>query len=126
MNSPSQQYEISIEERPGYLYARIKAFSAGPQAFQDLLQHIADECRRCKCTKALIYRDVPSMPGIGNTFQIVGRIEEMLRGIRIALVNPYPSNAAQLAFAVSIASGRGIDFKVFNTEPDAREWLGVK
>lgn len=125
MNDEGTPYGLTIEQRDGYLYARVKALTAGYEIFAEILERIADECRRCSCTKAMIYRDVPSMPGVGNTFEIVDRMQKTLPGLKIALVNPYTSNSGLLDFAVGIAAGKGLDFEVFPTEDAALEWLGV-
>ena len=125
MSNHGRPFGLTIEQREGYLYARVKALSISLEDFAKLLNDLSDECARCSCEKLLLYRDVPSMPGVGNTFEIVSAMLRLLPGLRVAIVNPYPSNSDLLDFASNLAKTRGYALAIFPDEPDALKWLEV-
>jgi hypothetical protein len=125
MTEQERQFGLTIEKREGYLYARIKALELSLETFVELFDDLAEECRRCECEKILLYRDVPSMPGVGNTFEIVTSMLKLLPGLMVAIVNPYPSNSDLLTFASDLAQTRGYELRVFTDESAALQWLGV-
>ncbi|MBV9214861.1 MAG: hypothetical protein JO053_01695 [Acidobacteria bacterium] len=125
MTESETPYALTIERRDGYLYARVTALQIDAEAFATLLGDLADECRRCDCDKILLYRKVPSMPGVASTFEIVTRMLQLLPGLMVAIVNPYRSNSELLTFAAETAQSRGYDMRVFNDERAAKKWLGI-
>ena len=125
MTKNEAHFELTIDRREGYLYARVTALAITAEDFADVLSDLADECRRSNCDKLLLYRDVPSMSGVGNTFQIVTNMLKLLPGLTVAIVNPYRSNEEMLRFAADFAHTRGFDLSIFHDEKAALNWLNV-
>jgi len=61
MQDNPRPYELIFEERPGYLYAHIKADKMTAEMSIAYLGETADKCAGLGLTKVVIYRDVPSI-----------------------------------------------------------------
>jgi hypothetical protein len=116
-------YELRFEQRPGYLYANIKADQMTREIALGYLREIANECARLRCTRLLIERDVPVMMPAGDLFFTATEFLEMIKGVRVAFVNPYAGIEKEMGFAVTISTNRGADYYLFDNLADADKWL---
>ncbi len=116
-------YELMLEPRPGYLYARIKADTITDKVAMRYLRKVTARCRALKCDRLLLHRDIPSMLPTGSLFFLASEFQQRVRGIRVAFVNPYPSNEPDLTFGVTVGTNRGADYAVFDNDADAEAWL---
>jgi hypothetical protein len=71
----------------------------------------------------LIIRDVPTSMPAGTLFQKTAGFVGMMRGIRVAFVNPYPELQDDLEFSMTVSVNRGGDYRLFDNEAAAAAWL---
>jgi hypothetical protein len=123
MQGPEPPYELTLEERPGYLFATIKATKLEYFPAKDLLIEIAAEVRGLRQTRLMIYRDVPSVMPRGQLFFIAVKMAEAFKNVKVALVNPYADLNEDLDFAALTGNNRGGNFKLFADIETAEAWL---
>ena len=116
-------YELRFEDRPGYLYAHVRAPHVDEDIARAYLGEIADHCRGSHCSRLMIYRDIPEVLNGGALFFVAADLQAMLQNVRVAFVNPYEQNIEGLEFGNIVASNRGGSFANFATEPEAEAWL---
>ncbi|HVQ56265.1 MAG TPA: hypothetical protein VMS29_05880 [Pyrinomonadaceae bacterium] len=113
--------DLTFEERPEYLHARISAQSLDRKSALDYLSEISLKCASTRCKQMLLERDVPIMPTDEDLFVSIKELVEMSAGIRIALVNPHVS--VEDAMKHIDQCHHGADFKYFNDTTEAQRWL---
>lgn len=120
---PTPTYQLLLEERDEYLYARVTADTIDQESALQYLTEIANRCDAIECEKLLIYRDIPVMLPDGVLFMVTAEFQKMIAGIRTAFVNPYEPNVEAFNFALTVGENRGAEYKLFNNEEDAIAWL---
>jgi hypothetical protein len=123
-------YELSIERKPGYLHARV----TGENTVQNIRAYLAEiraACWRLRCPAVLIEEHLagPSL----SLSDIFGVAEEGSRppepgepAMRIAYVDTNPEHShADMKFAETVATNRGLNARVFRTVVDAQNWLSA-
>jgi hypothetical protein len=123
MNEADKQYELTLEERPGYLYARVEANKITEEIAMGYLHEVTDRCRDIDCARLLVDREIPEMLPDGALFFVAAEFQKMIKGIRVAFVNKFVSNDDALDFAVRVGMNRGADYGTFNNLADAERWL---
>ncbi len=123
MNESDKQYELTLEEREGYLYARVEAHTITEEIAMEYLQEVTDRCRELNCERLLVDRDIPAMLPDGTLFFVAAEFQKMIAGVRVAFVNKYLSNDDALEFAVRVGVNRGADYGIFDNQQDAERWL---
>lgn len=123
MNTRATPYELTFEERPAYLYARIKAQTIDRAMALDYLGEIADRCGAIRCKRMLLERDIPVMQNDADLFASMSDLVRMSAGIKIAFVNKHVPIDEAMRFAVGIGIGQGADYKYFNNSERAAAWL---
>jgi hypothetical protein len=126
MRDSGNPYELTLEERPGYLYAHIKADTMTTEMSAAYLSEIVDKCAALGLKKVLIYREVPYI--INSAVSIYYSMQEeiqLLKGLTLAVVTPFPATEEGLNFAILVSNNRGADFKLHPTIEAAEEWLLV-
>src|SRR5688572_7191530 len=98
------QYDLTFEERPGYLYANVKDTSMSEEMSAAFLGEIADKCAELGISRVIINRDVPVIINSSSLFFSMQVIVKILRGLKVAVLNPFPSNDEALNFAVVVAN----------------------
>jgi hypothetical protein len=119
----SQEYELSFENRPAYLYAKVRAQHVDEDTARSYLSEIAEHCRGSHCSRLMIYRDIPEVLHGGALFFVASEFESQMHGGRVAFVNPYAQNLDDLEFGNLISSNRGGAYQTFPNESDAEDWL---
>ena len=99
MAETAKSYELTFEERPGYLFVKVKAERLEYYPAQGCLLEIAREMRGLRQTRLMIYRDVPSVMPRGQVFFISVKMAETFKDVKVVLVNPYPELDEDLNFA---------------------------
>ncbi len=123
MDSHPSPYELTFESRPGYILASVNAEEIDSAGVIEYLREVANECHETESDKVLVVRNIPVTIGIGNQFLTTTEFVAMMRGIKAAFVNPYPHNDAELEFAITVATNRGGNLKLFRNVKSAEEWL---
>ncbi len=119
----SQEYELSFENRPAYLYAKVRAQHVDEDTARSYLSEIAEHCRRSHYSRLMIYRDIPEVLHGGALFFVAADLQAMLQNVRVAFVNPYAQNLDDLEFGNTVSSNRGGAYQTFPNESDAEDWL---
>ena len=123
MSEPSAEYELSFEERRGYLYARVKADIINRQVAMGYLTEVAARARRNESERLMLHRDIPAMLSDSVLFFVTAEFQEVIDGIKTAFVSPYLSNEDAFNFAITVGTNRGARYNVFNNDDDAEVWL---
>lgn len=123
MPDSDKPYELRLEERPGYLYAHIKAPTVTEQIAMSYLREVAERCASLQYKRLLVHRDIPDMLPTGTLHHVAAEFQQMISGIRTAFVNPHLANKTDLDFAVTVGQNRGAQYGVFINDADAELWL---
>ena len=123
MQDNGRPYELTFEERAGYLYAHIKADKMTAEMSIAYLSEIADKCAGLGLTKVIIYREVPFIIDPVSIFHSMQEEVQLLKGLKLALVTPFPATEEDLNFAILVSNNRGADLKLHQTIEAAEEWL---
>jgi hypothetical protein len=123
MDDVKNSYDLTFEERDGYLFARVQAESVDQAIAMDYLRKVAARCDQLEATHLMLYRDIPTMLPDGILFFVTTEFLKMIRGVRAAFVNPYLSNTDSMDFAITVGKNRGADYHAFNNTADAEHWL---
>jgi hypothetical protein len=122
-DTEKKEYEITLEERNGYLYVHIKADIMTADMSASYLGEVADKCAALGLTRVLIYREVPFVIDSVSIFFSMQKEIQLLRGLKLALVTPFPATEAALNFAILVSNNRGANFKLHQSVEEAEEWL---
>jgi hypothetical protein len=119
-------FELTIEERPGYLYARVRGPNS-PETVLEYLSQVRAACERARCRSVLIDED---LSGAGlqtfDIFEMVSRqsAEAAKTFERIAFVDTNPDHEGRLMkFAETVAVNRGLNLRVFSDLAEAERWM---
>lgn len=123
MHDVAKPYELTFEERPGYLYAHIKADTMTVEMSAAYLGEIVDKCAPLGLTRVIIYRDVPFVIEPSSLFFSMQEEINLLKGLKLALVTPFPATEDALNFAILVSNNRGANFKLHPTIEAAEKWL---
>jgi hypothetical protein len=123
MHDTEKPYELTFEERPGYLYVHIKADTMTEEMSASYLSQVADKCAGAGLTRVLIYREVPYIIEPTAIFFSMQNEIKLLKGLKLAVVTPFPTTEDALNFAILVSNNRGADFKLHKTIEAAEEWL---
>lgn len=123
MLDPTPTYELTLDRRPGYLYARVKADVLTEETALGYLVAVADSCRKLNYDRLVVHRDIPATLPSGAFFAVATDVVDKLRGIRVAFVNPYPHLDEDLRFGVMVGNNRGAKYAVFSNHEEAERWV---
>lgn len=123
MNDAERPYELTFEERPQYLYAVVKAEVIDRQSALSYLREVSAKCREMDYENLILKRDIPVMLGDSDLFFTTNDFLEMMRGIRVAFVNPHLTLEDEMRFAVMIGTNRGAMFTVHSSLAAAEQAL---
>ena len=123
MEAPTQAYELTFEERPLYLFARVKAETIDRGTAIVYLRQLSSERERIGATRVMLDRQTPSVLSDADNYFIVHEIMEMLPVVKLAVVNPFEINDEGLTFGLLVSTNRGAMYRAFRTEAEAEAWL---
>src|SRR5688572_3901546 len=121
MSSSSKVSELTFDERPEYLYARISADLLDRRTALDYLSEISLKCAKTRCKRMLLERPVTIISKDEDLFGSMKELVEMSTGIRIAFVNPHVSVEDATKYIEEFH--HGAEFRYFNQVGDAESWL---
>ena len=122
----SAPYTIWIEQKKGYLHARIVGENT-PEVTRAYVVDLIDLCRKANCTAVLVEENLegPRM-GAGELYGIVHDLHAEFRSaIHVAAfvdVNPMRSDA-NMRFVEDASVNRGASVAAFPTVAQAEAWL---
>lgn len=123
MPEPSENYALTFEERPGYLYARVAADFINREIAMAYLTEVADRAHFLQTERLMLHRDIPAMLPDGVLFFVTAEFQKMIDPIKTAFVNPHLSNADAFNFAITVGTNRGARYNIFKNDTDAEAWL---
>jgi hypothetical protein len=123
METPDKPYQLTFEERDGYLFARITAETINRDMAMQYLNELADKCVELKLERILLERQIPATMSNTDTYFVMGDLVRILGGRRFAVVNPHMSNEDSLGFSALVGANRGVRYRVFQNIADAEQWL---
>jgi hypothetical protein len=119
-------YSLSIDERPGYLHAKVTGTSDQENVF-GYMQQVCDTCAARNRTVLLIEENLAG-PGLSQDalFKLVSNrapeARELLTRIAFVDVNP-EHDFSRSKLMETYAVNRGVNLRVFSTPEAARDWL---
>lgn len=116
-------YELTFEQRPEYLIARVTAADIDNDTALAYLRKISDKCREMTVQRVLVFRHIPKMLDSGSLYFTTSAFRDMMLGIKVAFLNPNPEIREDFSFAINVATNRGGNFEVFENEAEAESWL---
>jgi hypothetical protein len=116
-------YELTFEEREGYLYVRVSAAAIDRESALAYLREVADRCSRTSCSRVVLERDIPVMLSDADLLFTTDDFLGMMQDVRVAFLNPHQPIDDDMAFAMVIANNRGAEFKLHRSLDDAVAWL---
>ncbi|MBX3283179.1 MAG: hypothetical protein KF756_11950 [Acidobacteria bacterium] len=123
MRTESKPYELIIEVRADYLYARITADAIDRHTANEYLQRIASECVQHTLNKVLIDRRIPMMMSDADNYLLIMDMARFLGRRKIAFVNPFEQIDAKMELSEVMSRNRNVPYRVFRNEEDAIAWL---
>lgn len=124
MSNPTKPYTLTFDEKPKYLYVRVKCDTFTPQIALDYLSEVLDECRELNYSCLLIDRDIPEALTPSLTAAVASKLAETGVGnLKIAVVDPLFEDRERSQFSRSASRGMGIRVRAYKSVPDARRWL---
>lgn len=124
MSVPRKPYSLSFDEKPQYLFVRVKCESFTIEIALEYLREVINECRELQYTRIMIERDVSIMLPAGKSTFVAEQLATMdVDGLRIAVVDPRPENRELNRFSAAASRGLGIKVRAYSNIPDARRWL---
>src|SRR5688572_30803071 len=123
MTTAATPYELNFEQRPDYLFAKVTADTITTETAIAYIQEIGAKCAELKFSRVMIYRDIPAVISTGSIYFLVHDLASILRGVKVAFVNPHPENQKGLDFATLFGSNRGGKFSLHSDIASAEEWL---
>ncbi|MBV9241295.1 MAG: hypothetical protein JO314_04730 [Acidobacteria bacterium] len=116
-------YELTFDERSGYLYACVTADAIDRETALDYLRKVADRITDSEYERLMLERDIPMMLPAAELFFTTQDFLKMVGPTRVAFVNKHIVIHEEMDFAILIGTNRGANYRLFNNEAEAEEWL---
>lgn len=123
MPEPNKPYTLTFTDRPDYLYAHLTSDTISEEIISAYVSDIVTESEAKDRHRIMLFRDIPVVMTEGDVFYTVSESLELLRGKKLAIVNPYPVIAKELNFGMTVGQNRGGNYAVFDDEGAAEAWL---
>jgi hypothetical protein len=123
MEAPQLEYDLTFEERDGYLLATLRAVAVGPANTPRILREIRSAMMDARTGRLLWRSEIAHTPTEADTLEIVNEIMKTLPGMRIAFVNEDPRHSDVLRFAASLSLQSGEEHMTFRDVASAEKWL---
>jgi len=123
MTSSDKPYDLTFDERPGYLFAHLQGDTISVEVIRDYIAEIVVKSNATGKQRIMLYRDIPAVLPESQTFFTVSASLEALRGKKVALVNPHTALDREVEFGVTVGLNRGGNYASFNDVDTAERWL---
>ena len=122
--APQKPYHLTLEQRPGYLYAYVEGEHDSYEISKAYWQEIANEVARRGVDRVLIDENIEETVSIAEIYELASQIPFMgFISTRVAFVDRYLEHHEVNSFAELVAVNRGMRGKVFNDLESAERWL---
>jgi hypothetical protein len=127
MVTPTEKgYELSFEERPDYLYVLVKADTIDITRAKSYLSEVARKSKELGIKRVLLERDIPVILRDSELFFATNYFLGLMKGKRVAFVNPHNSIDQDMDFAILVAKNRGASHRLCRTIEAAERWLKLR
>jgi hypothetical protein len=116
-------YKLIFERRPRYLYARIEAEDIDRETAISYLREIANKSEELSENRVLLERSIPVMLSDADLLFTTEDFAEMMKGRKVAFLNPHTPISEDMDFAMVIATNRGAEFQLHRDTRSAEAWL---
>lgn len=124
MLTTSDKYTLELEDRDGYLYARLASDENNGAILVSAFQEITARCRSIGVSKVFVEHATPTALSTGEAYDAaVGVVELDLAGVKIAYLDRDPTHLETNQFGELVAVNRGLVGKAFADEGEAMNWL---
>src|SRR5689334_15601380 len=98
------EYDLTFQQREGYLHAHVKCERITARIATRYLRRIADQCDQLGEKNVLLVRDIPAVLDHDAMFQSKAFFLLLMRGRRVAWVNPFPAIIEEMRMLVDIGA----------------------
>lgn len=116
-------YQITVEQRPDYLYFEVTGTNAA-ESVQAYLDDVLSACKKHDCYRALVHERLagPRLK-VDDVFDIASEGAMKALGIFQAIAYVDEQMGDMSYFLETVAINRGMPIKVFRTLAHAEHWL---
>lgn len=119
-----RDYNLTFEERPGYLFAKAVGPHDDLQIGIAMWHDIAERLEECKLPCVLVQEELLEAMTIVDSYLLVCEYAHtVIRDVRVAFVDTYPFGQDANKFGELVALNRGYHGKLFDTFEEGEEWL---
>jgi len=124
LTNANSQYELTIERRPLYLYACVRAATISREVVLAYLSEILDAFRDAHYSRLLLVKEIPE-PLALDDFGIIAStlVQTGAQGIRIAVVDEISDHKKVNKDGAQKARHAGLDIDFFSSFAPAVHWL---
>lgn len=119
----TKPYTLNFSERPYYLYAHLTSDNISEEIIRGYVSELVAESDSTGRDRIMLFRDIPVVMTEADVFHTVSESLEMLRGKKLAIVNPHAVVEKELKFGMTVGQNRGGNYAVFDNEAAAEAWL---
>jgi hypothetical protein len=124
MNQFTKPYDLTLEIRPEYLYARVTSQATSQAMVVAYLHEMIGRCKKLGVTRLLLERDIPTALDESEIyFSGTDFVHTGLEDIKLAIVDERPENTEQLELAILVQNNRGANIQLFPNIEEAEAWL---
>ena len=117
-------YELTFEERPEYLLARVTGPEDSLEVSISFWQEIAVEVQRRQTEKLMVWENFPNNVDTIDMLRVATFLTELgLANIQVAFVDERHEQLDRNRFGELVAINRGLRGKVFVDVQEAEAWL---
>ncbi|HUL91662.1 MAG TPA: hypothetical protein VLV56_04870 [Burkholderiales bacterium] len=117
-------YQLTLEHRPGYLYAYVRGSRDSVEIDYSYFGKIAEECRKHGCKRVLIEEDLETQLSATEMYEATSSVRSLyVPGVKVAFVDRRPSHRPGNLFGQLVATNRGVWVRVCDSVEDAQKWL---
>jgi hypothetical protein len=117
-------YELTIEERDGYLYACVEADEISFEMIIEYTNRIVQHLKASNSSRLLLHTRAPVLEST-DCYEIASYIvrNALSRDVKIAVVDKIPGHAGRQEKISMVSRSAGLDLKWFDTIRAGEEWL---
>ncbi|HQZ97462.1 MAG TPA: hypothetical protein PLP21_14165 [Pyrinomonadaceae bacterium] len=124
LQNSAKPYKLTLEERPGYLYAFIEGEKDTYEISRAAWQEIADKAGELMSERVLIDENITEPGSFADAYRLASEIPEMGFGrAKIAFVDRFLSQNDINQFGELVAMNRGVNGRIFEDIKAAESWL---
>ncbi|MEO7538406.1 MAG: hypothetical protein ABIV21_00120 [Pyrinomonadaceae bacterium] len=120
----SKPYELTVEKRPHYLYARVDSDRPQPEIAVKYLREITEKCRLSRCNKVIIENEIPQVFDVSTILFVATQFPRFGAQLtKVAVVDKRIDQYNRSEFLVMVGRKPGLDVHVFYSVKEAEQWV---